>query len=164
MNRIYTVNSRKIDRTIRRSWKCDHISTDNDKVDLIGSFEQSVEHSALGIIASGTISRERFYFKRWYNFFIFQHPTGNLRNYYVNICMPPVVSDATIDYIDLDIDLIVWPDGQWQTLDLEEFEANRVEFGYPESVAARALATLAELERLMVRVSLEGIDTLHSCL
>lgn len=164
MSRIYTVNSRKIDQTIRRSWKCDFVSSDDDKIDLIGTFEERVEHPSLGIIASGTLSRERFYFNRWYNYFIFQQPDGKLRNYYINICMPPVVSDDAINYIDLDIDLIVWPDGRWQTLDLEEFEANRVEFGYGESVTEQALATLTELERLMVRVSLDGIETLNTYL
>lgn len=162
MSRVYTVNSRKFDGTIRRSWKCDFVSRDDEKIDLIGSFEQQVDHPDLGIIEAGTISHERFYFTRWYNYFVFEHPAGSLRNYYINICMPPEVNDNVIDYIDLDIDLIVWPDGRWRTLDLEDFEANTLAFGYPDDVADRALATLAELEVLVRKASTDGVESLRS--
>ncbi|MEQ1762667.1 MAG: DUF402 domain-containing protein [Pyrinomonadaceae bacterium] len=164
MSRIYTVNSRKFDGTIRRSWKCDFVSSDHEKIDLVGSFEEQFEHPELGIIEAGTVSHERFHFSRWYNYFIFEQPAGTLRNYYINICMPPEVDDQTIDYIDLDIDLIVWPDGRWRTLDREEFEANRLEFGYPDSVADRALATLAELQDLVRKALVNGMETLHTYL
>ena len=161
-SRIYSVNSRKFDGTIRRSWNCEFVLCDDEKIDLVGSFERRVEHPDLGIIEAGTISHERFYFNRWYNYFVFEQPAGTLRNYYINICMPPEVGDDTIDYIDLDIDLIVWPEGRWQTLDLEEFEANRLAFGYPDDVANRALATLTELKNLISKASTDGVATLRS--
>jgi protein associated with RNAse G/E len=146
---IFTVNSRKFDGSIRKSWECALVWEDAEKINLFGSFATQVEHRDLGIIEAGTVSHERFYFNRWYNYFIFEHPRGTLRNYYINICMPPVIVDRTIDYVDLDIDLIVWPDGRCQTLDVQEFEANRIQFGYPDHVVNRALATLAELEGII---------------
>lgn len=161
-SRIYSVNSRKFDGTIRRSWTCEFVSKDSEKIDLVGSFEQRVEHPDLGIIEAGTISHERFYFNRWYNYFVFEHAAETLRNYYINICMPPEVGDDTIDYVDLDIDVILWPDGRWQTLDLEEFEANRRKFAYPDDIADRTLATLAELEDMVRTASTDGVETLRS--
>ena len=162
MSQTYRVNSRKFDGSIRRSWKCEFVSSDAEKIDLVGSFQQTVEHPDLGIIEAGTVSHERFYFNRWYNYFVFEQPPGTLRNYYINICMPPEIVDQTIDYVDLDIDLIVWPDGRWQTLDLEEFEANRLAFGYPVDVTDRALATLAELEDVVRKASTDGVEILRS--
>lgn len=162
MNRVYTVNSRKFDGTIRRSWKCEFVSRDDEKIDLVGSFEHQVEHPDLGVIEAGTVSHERFYFNRWFNYFTFEHPVGTLRNYYINICMPPKIGDDAIDYVDLDIDLIVWPDGRRQTLDTEEFEANRLEFSYPDDVADRALATLASLEDVVRNALTNGVETLRS--
>ena len=153
LSRMYTVNSRKFDRSIRRSWTCELVSEDAEKIDLVGSFEKRVEHPDLGIIEAGTISRETFYVNRWYNYFRFQQPDGSLRNYYINICMPPVICERTVDYVDLDIDLIVWPDGRWQTLDLEEFDENRSKFNYPNEVSTRAIETLKELEVLVQQVS-----------
>ncbi|HQU93427.1 MAG TPA: DUF402 domain-containing protein [Pyrinomonadaceae bacterium] len=152
-SRIYTVNSRKFDGAIRRSWTCEFVFEDAEKIDLVGSFEHRVEHPDLGPIEAGTISRETFYFNRWYNFFIFKQPNGRFRNYYINICMPPEIGDATIDYVDLDIDLVVWPDGGWQTLDLEEFHENRLKFNYPDEVSNRVMETLKELEDIVQRGS-----------
>lgn len=156
MSRIYTVNSRKFDGTIRRSWKCEFVFQDNEKIELVGSFEDQVEHPDLGIIEAGTVSHERFYFNRWFNYFTFEQPAGTLRNYYINICMPPEIGDDSIDYVDLDLDLIVWPDGRRQVLDVQEFEANRIELGYPEDVVTQARAELGELERLIRKSHVMG--------
>lgn len=160
--RIYTIHSRKFDGSIRRSWKCDLVYEDSDKLDLVGSFAERVEHPDLGVIEAGTISHERFYLNRWFNYFIFERSDGSLRNYYINICMPPKIGEGTIDYVDLDLDLIVWPDGQWQTLDLEEFRENRSKFSYPDEVSNRALETLKDLENLVQRVSDTGVEELRS--
>lgn len=148
MSRIYTVNSRKFDGTIRRTWRCEFVSSDAEKIDLVGSFEHRVEHPDLGIIEAATISRERFYFDRWHNYFIFEHPAGKVRNVYINICMPPKVGEGVIDYVDLDLDVIVWPDGRQMTLDLEEFYANSRTFEYPEHVKNRALEELKTVQLL----------------
>ena len=161
MSRIYTVNSRKFDGTIRRSWKCEFVTRDENSIDVVGTFDHRVEHNHLGVIEAGTISHERFYLDRWYNYFIFRAPTGAFRNYYLNICMPPDVGDHTIDYIDLDIDLIIWPDGRWRALDLDEFEANRSEFLYPEHVVTGALAELAHLEKVIENASGSDVESLR---
>lgn len=161
MSRIFTVNSRKFNGTIRRSWQCELVSRDEEGINLIGTFEDQVEHRDLGIIEAGTVSLERFYFNRWYNYFLFQKPDGVLRNYYINICMPPRVGSDTIDYVDLDIDLVVWPDGKWQTLDLEEFEANRSQLAYTEKIVTEALASLNNLKRVFQGISQNDIEFLH---
>jgi protein associated with RNAse G/E len=115
----------------------------------VGRFDSAVDHPDLGRIEKGTISHERFYVNRWYNYFRFEHPAGTFRNYYINICMPPKLADGEVDYVDLDIDLIVWPDGRLITLDLDEFEANALRFAYPERVRRRTLETLAHLESIL---------------
>lgn len=145
----FTVNSRKYDGSVRRSWQCDLVEQDDHRIDLIGYFEHPVDHPDLGRIEAETVSRERFYLDRWYNYFVFEHPPGILRNYYINICMPPTIGARVIDYVDLDIDVIVWPDGEFETLDMDEFRANANVFGYPEEVIKSAMAALQEIEKLM---------------
>jgi protein associated with RNAse G/E len=164
MSRIYTVNSRKYDGSIRRSWKCELVSRDDYRIDLVGAFEHQVEHPDLGVIEAGTVSYERFFFNRWFNYFTFEQPAGTLRNYYINICMPPEIGDDSIDYVDLDIDLIIWPDGRKEVLDTEEFEANRLEFSYPENVVNQARAELEELESLIWRSTLTSEQGLRTYL
>lgn len=144
-----TINSRKYDGSIRRSWQCDFVRAEGDAIDLVGVFEQAVAHPDLGPIKAGTISKERFYLDRWYNYFLFEEPGAPPRNYYINICMPPTIGDRSIDYVDLDIDLIIWPDGRVATLDLEEFEANAQALDYPLHVRETAIKTLDELVSLL---------------
>ena len=152
--RPFTVNSRKYDGSLRRSWEAYLVERTEDRIDLVGFFRETVNHSDLGRIEKGTVSRERFYTHRWYNYFIFEHPPGRLRNYYFNICMPPRLTEVAIDYVDLDIDLIVWPDGRLVILDMDEFEENASRYGYPENVQTSALKTLQVLNSLHQQNSL----------
>jgi protein associated with RNAse G/E len=45
----------------------------------------------------------------------------------------------------LDIDILVQPDWSFQVLDLEEFEANALRFGYPDDLRQKVNATVDEL-------------------
>ena len=112
---------------------------------LEGVFDADVEHGDLGNIRAGTLSVEYYWLDRWYNIFRFHEPDGTLRNYYCNVNMPPVLTGGTLDYVDLDIDVLVWPDGRREVLDREEFEANAKAFDYPRTVRSAAENALSEL-------------------
>jgi len=139
------VNSRKYDQTIRRSWACDFVRRDGDLHVFAGVFEEEVIHPELGQINRGTVSYEYYWLDRWYNIFRFHEPDGKFRNYYCNISMPPVLSIGSIDYVDLDIDVLVWPSGEYQIVDMAEFEENAVKYNYPNSVQTSAMSALDEL-------------------
>src|SRR5215207_3881933 len=107
-----TVISRKYDLSIRRTWHCRLIEQNYPLIALLGEFEEAVEHSDLGSIEQGTLSREYFWLDRGFNVFRFQDAAGGLRNYYCNVTLPPKFDGGVLDYIDLDIDVVVWPDGR----------------------------------------------------
>ena len=50
-----------------------------------------------------------------------------------------MVGYRVINYVDLDIDVIVWPDGRIEVLDLEEFEENSRVYSYPLNVIETAI-------------------------
>lgn len=139
--------------TVKRFWNGELISRTHESIVLSGTFERAVDHSALGRIVKGTRSIETFYFDKWFNYFIFQEPAGSLRNYYFNICMPPAVEGSDLKYVDLDIDIIWWPDGSLQTLDLDEFYQNADSFGYSEEAKDAALTNVKRLEKEVVRLN-----------
>ena len=145
--RPITVNSRKYDRSLRRSWSAHLVERSESHILLEGYFESEVRHPELGVIAKGTRSVETFFFDRWYNYFSFYEPTREFRNHYINISMPPQMSDDAIDYVDLDIDVIVWPDGQIEVLDEQEFRENARLYGYPDSVVSKAEKLKQEILR-----------------
>jgi len=80
--------------------------------------------------------------------FRFHEPDSSLRNYYCNVAMPFTREGETLEFIDLDIDVVVWPDGTVEVLDRDDFEVNSVEFGYPPEVIEKAEAALTELLEL----------------
>ena len=146
-----TVNSRNFDRSLRRSWKAEMVRQDPPLIELIGAFEFEVEHSDLGTIRRGTISQEYYWLDRWYNVFQFYEPAGEFRNSYCNINLPPIFEDRVLDYVDLDIDLLVSPDRSIRVLDIEEFEENARLYSIPADVCAAARTAVDELITLIER-------------
>lgn len=144
-----TIKARKYDGSLRRQWIAGVVSQKEDLTVAVGRFEFDVEHSDLGLIKQGTVSFEHFWRDRWYNIFRFHEPDGSLRNYYCNVAMPFTLEGETLEFVDLDIDVVIWPDGRVEVLDRDDFELNSVKFGYPEDVIAAAEQSLAELLTLV---------------
>lgn len=140
-----TINSRKFDLSISRSWTCRLLKQQDTLLEFIGEFDSEVRHPDLGLIKRGTVSHEFYWLDRYYNVFRFHEPDGSLRNFYCNINLPPTFSDNVLDYIDLDIDVLVWPAFDYEILDLDDFEENARVFNYPEEVRNKAMQTLDEL-------------------
>lgn len=145
MAKEFTINSRKYNGQIQRSWKAELIEETDSLLVFFGKFEKKVKHPHLGIIRPGTQSFEYYWKKGWYNVFRFHEPEGEFRNFYCNINKPPVLKDKVLDYIDLDLDVIVWSDFSYQILDMEEFEENNRKFDYDPSLKEKTLQTLEEL-------------------
>ncbi len=86
---------------------------------------------------------ESYYTDRWYNVFeIHARDDDHLRGWYCNIACPAVIDGDAISYIDLALDLLVFPDGRQIVLDLEEFTA----LDLPDAQRASAWAALEHLQ------------------
>lgn len=149
LNERVTVNSRKYDLSIRRTWHCRLIERKDPLLVFVGEFDSDVGHPDLGLVAKGTVSYEYYWLDRWYNIFRFHEPNGSLRNFYCNINMPPTFQEGVLDYVDLDIDIVVWPDGRIRTLDAEEFDKNLAIFDYPTAIIGQTRNALTELMNLI---------------
>lgn len=65
---------------------------------------------------------EAFFSDRWYNIFeIRDRESSNLKGWYCDICKPAVITENQISYIDLALDLWVYPDGKQEVLDEDIF-------------------------------------------
>ena len=159
---MITVNSRTYDGTIKRSWKAELLEQRDSLLTLAGEFEMAVEHPDLGYIRKGTISYEYYWLDRWYNIFRFHEPSGELKNYYFNINMPPKFEGEVLDYIDLDIDVLVKPDWRCLVLDRDDFERNAALFGYSEDINVKVEQTLDELLKSIGERSVPGLPELFA--
>lgn len=65
---------------------------------------------------------ETYYSDRWYNIFeIHACEDDTLRGWYCNITRPARFKDGVISYVDLALDLLVFPDGRQLVLDEHEY-------------------------------------------
>lgn len=148
-SKVITINSRKFDGKIHRSWQVEYIERGDSLITFVGEFEQEVKHSHLGVIRRGTVSYEFYWLDRWYNIFRFHEPDGNLRNFYCNINMPPTFEDGILNYVDLDIDILVWKDYSFEILDIDEFKENSVKFDYSQEIHNQVNKSVEELKNMI---------------
>jgi protein associated with RNAse G/E len=149
---MITINSRKYDETLHRSWQCQLLEETPDYWLFVGAFTDEIKHDQLGIIRPGTLSYEYYWKAEWFNVFRFHEPDGSFRFFYCNINMPPKFTNGTLDYIDLDIDVLVRHDFNPSILDHDEYEANAVRLKYPEAIKANVEKALSRLlERIKGR-------------
>ena len=146
-----TVESRKLDGRVQRTWPARLVSREGPLLTLDGVFDAAVSHALLGTIARGTRSIEYYWEDRWYSVFRFHEPSGELRNFYCNVNTPAAFDGRVLSYVDLDIDVLVRPDFSFDVLDLDEFEENSSRLAYGDGLVARARGALAELLDLIAR-------------
>jgi uncharacterized protein len=143
------INSRKFDGSISKRWIGELIEQKGPLFLLRGVFDRDIVHENLGLIECGTISHEYFWSDRWYNIFRFHKPDGTFRNFYCNISMPPTVNDNVIDFIDLDIDIIVDSHGGFAIHDEDEYNRNASKYDYPASIRDGVSAAVVELSAMI---------------
>jgi len=139
------VISHKFGGQVKRSWKCEVVEASDTHLICFGVFDADVKHDRLGLISKGTRSREYYWLDRWYNVFEFEEPAGGLRNFYCNISMPPTFGNDLLEYTDLEIDVVVWPDGQIEILDRDEFEVVCSVNRFSKEIMEKVESTLDEL-------------------
>ena len=146
---MVTVRVRKYDGTEHRRWPAKILRQEGSLLVLDASFTEEISHDLLGTIEIGTRSIEYYWLDRWYNVFRFSQPGGELRSFYCNVNIPPEFDGQTLDYVDLDIDILVEPDLTYRVVDLQDFELNANHYKYPHEVQRNAKQALAELINLI---------------
>jgi protein associated with RNAse G/E len=152
------VRTYKYDGSEHRRWKAQISRQENSLIVLEAKFEEEIRHPLLGTVAPGTLSVEYYWFDRWYNIFRFAQATGELRNFYCNINVPPVLQRNVLSYIDLDVDVLVAPDLSYSILDEDEFAANAARFNYPAEIRLRSQEALEELVTLIEKRAFPFVD------
>jgi protein associated with RNAse G/E len=142
---LCTINSRKLDNSIHKQWQAKLIERQDNLLIFFGEFEKEIKHPQIGVIRRATTSFEFYWLDRGYNVFRFHEPEGGLRNFYCNLNQPPIFENNILDYVDLDLDVLVWKDFSLEILDSEEFEKNSRKYNYTESLRAEVDKNLKEL-------------------
>ena len=139
------IYSKKFDGEICKSWQAKLIKHENSLLIFKGIFEREINHPDLGVIRRGTISYEYYWLDRWFNIFKFYEPDGTFRNFYCNTNLPPTFENGIFQYVDLDIDVVVWKDFSTKILDIEEFERNSRKYNYSAQLKENVDLALANI-------------------
>lgn len=76
------------------------------------------------VIRQGDKFIETYYSNQWFNIYEIQDQrSGNVKAWYCNISYPAEISNDSVVFRDLVLDLLVYPDGTQVILDMDEFEA-----------------------------------------
>jgi predicted RNA-binding protein associated with RNAse of E/G family len=129
------------------------ISEDFEKVILQAYFnrEDIAFHGIL--LKRGDRFVETFFLNRWFNIFeIYDRDDGQKKGWYCNIGYPAKKEDQVLSYVDLALDLLVYPDGSQLILDKDEFD----ELQLPPEIAKQALSSLDELRQWMDQITQKG--------
>ena len=74
------------------------------------------------ILGQGDRFIEAYYSQRWYNLYeIHDRHDDSLKGWYCNVTLPAQIDEHSISYVDLALDLLVYPDGKQLVLDEDEF-------------------------------------------
>lgn len=125
------------------------IERENSHLSFFGEFDREVKHEHLGVIRRRTASYEFYWLDRYYNVFRFHEPDGVFRNFYCNINLPPVFENGVLDYVDLEIDVIVYKDFSYKILDEDEFLENSKIYNYSDELISKTRETLEEILNLI---------------
>ena len=84
-----------------------------------------------------------FFKNKWYNIIAQMKKDGIY--YYCNIATPFIIEENTIKYIDYDLDLRIFPKGEYKILDKLEYEYHKKKMGYSNELDSAINDALEEL-------------------
>jgi predicted RNA-binding protein associated with RNAse of E/G family len=88
---------------------------------------------------------ETYFLDKWFNIFEIQdQQDGPIKAWYCNISFPAEFFDNTLIYRDLELDLLVYPDGKHKVLDMDDF----ISLPINSQVRTAAIQALNELQEI----------------
>lgn len=123
-----TIQSYKHDGSLHRIWR-DTMVLKTSEYSLIGVNDHTLVTEADG---RRWVTREPaivyFHKKYWFNIVAMIRERGV--SYYCNLASPFILDAEALKYIDYDLDIKVFPDGEKRLLDVDEYEEHRRKMNY----------------------------------
>ena len=128
----YQIQCYKHNGKIHRSWDEAILLDDKKDYMVFGNYKTQVIR-AEGIAWKTKEPAIMYFFKnKWYNIIAQMKKDGVY--YYCNIATPYILEEGTIKYIDYDLDLRVFPKGEYKILDKLEYQYHRKKMEYSDDL------------------------------
>ena len=149
LDHVY-IQSYKHDGSLHRTWsKGFVIETDDDKLVVVTNKTWVIESDG-----RRWYTREPaicfFYKDRWFNVITMIRKTGIY--YYCNIASPSLYDGEAIKNIDYDLDVKLYPNGEYEILDEDEYSIHSKKMNY-----SKELMDILEKELNMLLIDIQGM-------
>ncbi|HEO7302382.1 TPA: DUF402 domain-containing protein, partial [Streptococcus agalactiae] len=127
-----TIQSYKHDGSLHRTWRDTMVLKTTENA-LIGVNDHTLVTENDG---RRWVTREPaivyFHKKYWFNIIAMIRETGV--SYYCNLASPYILDPEALKYIDYDLDVKVFADGEKRLLDVDEYEQHKAQMNYPTDI------------------------------
>lgn len=127
-----TIQSYKHDGSLHRTWRDTMVLKTNEN-SIIGVNDHTLVTESDG---RRWVTREPaivyFHKKFWFNIIAMIRENGV--SYYCNLASPYLLDNEALKYIDYDLDIKVFSDGEKKLLDVEEYERHKRQMSYPDDI------------------------------
>lgn len=137
MTNPIVLRKRKYDGTIRSVWPGDLVDSRGEDW-LITFHDARLHHSQPPLAESAAFAIHTIGLRHPLTVLHRFDPLGRFLGARCDAALPAAIAGRTIDFVDLDLDVIVNPDGTHFVRDLDDFRARAVELGYPAHVRRTA--------------------------
>ncbi|MDQ3327658.1 MAG: DUF402 domain-containing protein [Chloroflexota bacterium] len=139
-----TITSSKYDGEFRFSMDVDLLYASSSLLLARGQPGRVIRRSD-GVRLSPYWSLEYLPLDRPYNIVSFFTRDGAIDHHFCNVLVSPRLENDVLSYIDLDLDVVVRPDGKYRVEDREQFEVNALVMRYPSDLVDLAQSALRDL-------------------
>jgi len=147
MNNIYTMKAYKYDNKIHYEQPLTLYEKKDNYIALKGEIGRKLKHYTRNdIYTFDKRTIEYFFEDKWYTASFTFNSKGICDYIYCNICFPSKITENEVSFIDLDID-IIYEEGQTKVIDIDEFEAHKIKYKYPQKIIDKVLITIEELKK-----------------
>lgn len=145
----YQIQCYKHNGKVHRAWSEAILLDKNDDYMVFGNNKTIVTEAGGNTWCTKEPAVMYFFYNRWFNV-IAQLKKDGLY-YYCNIATPFIIEEDTIKYIDYDLDLRIFPTGEYKILDYLEYKHHKKNMNYSEELDRVIRKSLDELISLYKR-------------
>ncbi|AMC93592.1 hypothetical protein AOC36_06210 [Erysipelothrix larvae] len=150
------VQSYKHDGSLHRTWSCATVVDVNDEMIVAITYKTWVVEGDGRRWFTREPAVYYFYLNRWYNVIAMIRKRGIY--YYCNLATPSIYDGEAIKNIDYDLDVKVFPDGNYILLDEDEFIDHQRQMQYDVSI----IDIVVDEQRRLVNEVKSGVGPFNS--
>lgn len=132
----------KFDGTLHYEQTLEFLKKDQNHIVLKGNIGRKLKHYTRKKVFEFDKETKEYFFKdRWYTAALVYNEKGKIIHVYCNIAKPSVIKDNSVEFVDLDVDVLV-QNGKIKIIDMNEFNENKEIYGYGKELEIKVLETV----------------------